>query len=170
MKKVLILIAAVFSFCSLRAENSMSEKLLPVEGSYIEQMMEANYFVDSHMNSRDFLITSFLIENQKRFYPTDLILLKDKLNQLSDRELVALTNTDFKNPTVSLVLSILVGGYGVDRFYIGDIGLGVAKLLTAGGLGVWYIVDIFLISNKTKKNNNKDIQETLMINEALLAQ
>ena len=169
MKKILILLAAVFTFSSLRAENSISETLAPIEGSYIEQMMAANYFADSQMSNRDFLITSFLMENQKRFYPADLILLKDTLYQLSDKELLALSTTNFKNPTVSVILSVLVGGYGVDRFYIGDIGLGVAKLLTGGGLGVWYIVDIFLISNKTKKNNNKDLQETLMLNEVLLA-
>jgi hypothetical protein len=88
---------------------------------------------------------------------------------MSDAELLALTNTEFKDPTLSLVLSVLVGGLGVDRFYIGDIGAGVGKLLTGGGLGVWWLVDLFVIQKKTKKNNSEDLNETMMLNKAILA-
>jgi hypothetical protein len=43
------------------------------------------------------------------------------------------------------LLSWLLGVFGVDRFYLGYTGLGVAKLLTCGGLGVWALVDLVLI-------------------------
>ena len=45
----------------------------------------------------------------------------------------------------TLLLSIILGGLGVDRFYTGHIGLGVLKLLTAGGCGIWYLIDLFKI-------------------------
>jgi len=44
-----------------------------------------------------------------------------------------------------LLLSIFLGSLGVDRFYVGKIGTGILKILTAGGCGIWYLIDIILI-------------------------
>ena len=59
----------------------------------------------------------------------------------------------FKDPTITLIISLLGGGLGIDRFYIGDTGLGVAKLLTCGGLGIWSIIDWFLIMGAVREKN-----------------
>jgi TM2 domain-containing membrane protein YozV len=50
-----------------------------------------------------------------------------------------------KSWMVALLLSIFVGGLGADRFYLGYTGLGVAKLLTCGGCGIWSIIDMIMI-------------------------
>ena len=39
------------------------------------------------------------------------------------------------------VFTFLIGGLGVDRFVRGQIGLGILKLLTGGGCGIWALVD-----------------------------
>lgn len=51
-----------------------------------------------------------------------------------------------KSKTTALILSILTGGLGVDRFYLGYTGMGVLKLLTAGCFGILYIIDIVNIA------------------------
>jgi hypothetical protein len=45
----------------------------------------------------------------------------------------------------TILLSFFVGWLGIDRFYLGYTGLGVLKLISFGGLGIWYIIDLILI-------------------------
>lgn len=83
---------------------------------------------------------------------TSLQIVRDRLMKM-DYNLANLSFTQMKDPTIALVLSVLVGGYGVDRIYIGDVGLGILKLLTCGGCGIWWLIDLFLIMDKTRAKN-----------------
>ncbi len=57
------------------------------------------------------------------------------------------------NWVLTLVMSIFFGTLGIDRFIMGHIGLGILKLITAGGLGIWWLVDVILIATKYQFRN-----------------
>ncbi len=52
------------------------------------------------------------------------------------------------NWVLALIMSILFGSLGVDRFIMGHVGLGILKLITLGGCGIWWLVDVILIATK----------------------
>ena len=93
----------------------------------------------------------FLVSNQKYFEPGQILFIKDRLLTLEDDKFALICSLDYKDPTILLLISIFVGSF--DRFLIGDTGLGVAKLLTGGGCGIWTIVDWFLIQGRTREQN-----------------
>lgn len=43
------------------------------------------------------------------------------------------------------LLSLLLGSLGIDRFYLGKIGTGILKLITLGGFGIWYLIDLIMV-------------------------
>jgi TM2 domain-containing membrane protein YozV len=62
------------------------------------------------------------------------------------------------NWVLALLMSIFFGTIGVDRFILGQVGLGILKLITVGGFGIWYIIDIILIATKHEFKNVEWVQ------------
>lgn len=62
------------------------------------------------------------------------------------------------NWIVCLIMSVVFGGLGVDRFIMRKIGTGILKLITFGGLGIWWLVDVVLIATKHDYKNVKWVE------------
>lgn len=95
----------------------------------------------------------FLAANQKFFSPTQILTIKDRLLALDDDKFSLINALDYKDPTMIIIVSVFAGSLGIDRFMLGDTGLGVLKLLTAGACGIWTIIDWFLIQGRTREQN-----------------
>ena len=104
-------------------------------------------------------VDMFVLSNAKYFQHNQLMYVRERLLEMDESKWVYVQTLQFKDPTVSLIISILVGALGIDRFLIGDTGLGIAKLFTCGGLGIWVLVDWFLIMGRTKEKNFEMFQQ-----------
>ena len=98
-------------------------------------------------------IDMFIMTNQKYFPEEKMVIIREKLNSITEEKFSLISTAEFKDPTTILLVSIFLGTLGIDRFMIGDIGMGVLKLLTAGCCGILTIIDWFSIQKKTKDLN-----------------
>ena len=106
-------------------------------------------------------VDMFIMTNGKYFESYEVAELRDQLLYADDSKWAVIQTLQFKDPTTSLIVSLVAGSFGVDRFIIGDTGLGIGKLLTCGGLGVWAIIDWFKIMGATREKNMMQLQEAL---------
>ena len=104
----------------------------------------------------------FLLTNSSKLPSSHIPIIRDRLLDMDESKLIYLQTCDFKDPTVILIISVFLGSLGIDRFLIGDVGLGVGKLVILGGCGIWSIIDWFLIMDATKKKNLEQLQNVLM--------
>ena len=141
MKRLLFVVFSILSSCFwAKAEDERDLHLPIIQDEYLLKTLEQ--VATLQPGNRDFLLAQFLANESKKFRVGDLGMIRNMMQDLTDSQL-------------AVILSILCGSLGIDRFYIGDTGQGIGKLLTLGGLGVWTIIDWFHIQEKTKINNYK---------------
>lgn len=98
-------------------------------------------------------VNMYVMTNQKYLPAEKIIFLKQKLAQADEERFQLISAVEFKDPTTILLVSIFLGGLGIDRFMLGETGMGILKLLTAGCCGVLTIIDWFSVQKKAKELN-----------------
>lgn len=101
-------------------------------------------------------VDAFIMMNGKYLPEQQFPMIRERLLALDSSKAETLEMIQFKDPETALMLGILVSLcsiFGVDRLYIGDTGIGIAKMITCGGCGVWGIIDFFLIMEATRRKN-----------------
>lgn len=95
-------------------------------------------------------VDMYVMTNQKYFPAEKIMYLKEKLAAMDESKFTMVSTVELKDPTTILLVSIFLGTLGIDRFMLGDTGMGILKLLTGGCCGILTIIDWFTVSKKTK--------------------
>ncbi|MEG1623171.1 MAG: TM2 domain-containing protein [Alistipes sp.] len=102
-------------------------------------------------------IDLFIAMNASKFEPAALMSIKQTLEKMSDDKILALSSLSYYDPTLILVIAILLGW---ERLFLDDIILGVLKILTCYGFGIWWLIDLFTATHRAKQYNYNYFQQT----------
>lgn len=108
-------------------------------------------------------VDMFIMTNGKFFPQEQLPFIKEKLLALDDSKWTLIQAASFSDPTIYLIVSLFLGYLGIDRFMLGETGLGVLKLITCGGCGIWAIIDWFTVMQRTREKNIRTLDNILTI-------
>lgn len=98
-------------------------------------------------------IDMFIATSSDKFPGEKIGIIQSQLEKIDDKKFLSVQSANYKSPTTLLIVSIFLGGLGVDRFMLGQTGAGIGKLLTCGGLWIWWFIDLFIIMKATKEKN-----------------
>ncbi len=99
-------------------------------------------------------VTAVLAMTSGKLPEEKVILFRNRLREAPESAYDGIITAKLKKPTHILLFSIFLGWLGVDRFVLGDTGLGVAKVLLCWATcGIWWLVDLFIVSNRAKEKN-----------------
>lgn len=106
-------------------------------------------------------IDMYIMTNQKYLPSEKIVFIKQKLLEADEAKFQLVSAVEFKDPTTILLVSIFLGSLGIDRFMLGETGMGILKLLTAGCCGILTIIDWFSVQKRTKELNYNNLMLVL---------
>lgn len=106
-------------------------------------------------------VDSFFVTNGKNLPLDKIESLREKMLQLDDSRYMTITSVELKDSTTMILISFFLGELGVDRFMMGETGMGVLKLLTGGLCGILWLLDVINITKKTKEYNYNELIKVL---------
>lgn len=115
------------------------------------------------MADKNAFVQSYVMVWQDKVPKESLYSLQEALSRVPEENASSLAMVVLKSPVVGLILGLFLGGFGVDRFYKGDVGLGILKLVTLGALGIWSFIDLFLVWKGIKQDNLLKINQAISL-------
>lgn len=106
-------------------------------------------------------VDMYIMTNQKYLPAEKIVFLKQKLLEMEESKFSLISSVEFKDPTTILLVSIFLGTLGIDRFMLGETGMGILKLLTLGVCGILTIIDWFSVQKKAKELNYNNLMLVL---------
>ncbi len=103
-------------------------------------------------------VDMFIGLNAENFYPHDLMIIKDKLEKMNDDKFFLIQGVELQKPSTILLIAIILGW---ERFWLGDVALGILKIVTFYGCLIWWFIDIFSAKDRAKKYNFAKISQVL---------
>jgi TM2 domain-containing membrane protein YozV len=116
-------------------------------------------------------VYDFLDRNREVLFPNSKYTEEEVAQALlmaPDMVMPIIEGFDFHDPSMALVISVIVGSIGFDRFYFKQFFLGLLKWVTMGGLGIWWIIDIINAKKNARTYNCKIVMDALCDPETIV--
>jgi len=95
-------------------------------------------------------VNMWLSMNADKFSLQDLMYIRNTLEAMPNEQMMLLQGVEFKKPSTIFLIAILLGW---ERFFLNDIALGIVKVITGYGCGIWWLIDIFSAKKRAMKYN-----------------
>ena len=95
-------------------------------------------------------VNMWLSMNADKFNQQDLGPIRRTLEAIPDNQIMIVQNIDFKKPFMIFLIALLLGW---ERFLLGSIGLGILKIFSCYGFGIWWLVDVITAKKRTRDYN-----------------
>lgn len=101
-------------------------------------------------------LTAWIAANSDKFEPSDMLMIKQKLETASEDKAIILHSVKVKDPTTGFWMCLFLGWLGLHWFWIGETGKGIILLVTMGLMGfgtIFWFFDLFRIKKAVRKYN-----------------
>ncbi|MCB9221998.1 MAG: TM2 domain-containing protein [Ignavibacteria bacterium] len=106
------------------------------------------------MNANE--VNNFMMQNGKFFSSDKQMMVKQVLENSDKDKIMRLSSNDYKDPSTIFIMAWI----GIDRFILGQAGLGILKIITVGGFGIWGLIDLINAKKNAQKYNWELFQKT----------
>ncbi|GHS94383.1 hypothetical protein FACS1894207_2490 [Bacteroidia bacterium] len=101
-------------------------------------------------------LNMWLSMNADKFRQQDLTYIQNVLVAMPDEQMIYLQGAEYKKPSTIFLIAFFLGW---ERFFLDDIGLGILKVITGYGCGIWWLIDIFTAKKRAQKYNFQQFQK-----------